>query len=97
MLRLNALFCCNNFSLAVIGTDQSEAKIIKVPAENINVEQPQIPGASKRRTAASKSSFEKKYQKILGLLQKDKKLIVRLNLHQKIWYRPHTYGRCHYW
>ena len=78
MLRLNALFVATTLSLAAIGTDQSEAKSIIVPAENFHKEQPNIPGASKRRTAALKTTFEKKYQKVLKLLQRDKKLITKI-------------------
>lgn len=78
MLRLNALFVATTLSLAAIGADHSEAKTLTVPAENINKEQPNIPGASKRRTAALKTTFEKKYQKVLALLQRDKKLIAKI-------------------
>lgn len=42
---------------------------------NRNVEQPAIPGASHNRTRALKTTFDRKYQKVLGLLQRDKKLI----------------------
>jgi hypothetical protein len=45
-----------------------------VPEGNRNAEQPPIPGASAKRTAAKKTTFEKKYQKVLALLQSDGKL-----------------------
>ncbi len=45
-----------------------------VPEGNRNVEQPGIPAASAKRTAALKSSYEAKYQKVLKLLQSDSKL-----------------------
>ena len=45
-----------------------------VPEGNRNSEQPGIPEASKKRTAALKSSFEAKYQKVLALLKSDEKL-----------------------
>lgn len=43
----------------------------KVPPGNRNAEQPAIPGASVRRTAATKSNFEAKYEKIRDLLARD--------------------------
>jgi hypothetical protein len=45
-----------------------------VPEGNRNAEQPAIPGASAKRTAAKKTTFEKKYRKVLALLQNDGKL-----------------------
>lgn len=45
-----------------------------VPEGNQSVEQPDIPKASTKRTAALKSSFEAKYQKVLALLKTDEKL-----------------------
>lgn len=45
-----------------------------VPEGNRNAEQPGIPAASAKRTAALKSSYEAKYQKVLNLLQSDEKL-----------------------
>jgi len=50
------------------------AAIETVPAGNRNAIQPPIPGASIKRTGATNSSFEDKYQKIYSLLQKDRKL-----------------------
>lgn len=47
-----------------------------VPEGNRNAEQPQIPGASVRRTKGS--SFEKKYRKIRNLLARDKKLMGKI-------------------
>nr|WP_174235762.1 DUF1402 family protein [Pseudohoeflea suaedae] len=47
---------------------------VTVPAGNRNVEQPAIPGASKRRTQALKSTFEQKYEKIRDLIATDKRL-----------------------
>lgn len=51
---------------------------VKVPAGNQNAEQPAVPGASQRRTRAKKTSFDKKYEKVLALLQTDKKLQQRI-------------------
>jgi hypothetical protein len=45
-----------------------------VPPGNRSVEQPDVPGASKRRTAAGKTTFEGKYSKVYGLLKNDAKL-----------------------
>ena len=42
-----------------------------VPAGNISVEQPPIPGASSRRTQATNTTFQAKYRKIYGLLKSD--------------------------
>ncbi len=50
-----------------------------VPPGNRNAEQPAIPGASVKRTAAKKTTFEKKYQKVLRLLQNDGKLRSKIN------------------
>jgi Protein of unknown function (DUF1402) len=56
-----------------LGTSSVPALTL-VPEGNRNVEQPGIPAASAKRTAAVKSSFEAKYQKVLALLQSDSKL-----------------------
>lgn len=45
-----------------------------VPAGNRSATQPDIPGASKRRTKATKSSFDEKYEKIRDLIADDSKL-----------------------
>ncbi|MEM1364792.1 MAG: DUF1402 family protein [Pseudomonadota bacterium] len=50
----------------------------KVPAGNQSAEQPAVPGASQRRTRAKKTSFDKKYEKVLALLQSDKRLQSRI-------------------
>jgi len=42
---------------------------------NRNAEQPSIPGASKNRTAALKTTYERKYEKVIGLLRRDRRLI----------------------
>lgn len=49
-----------------------------VPAGNRNVEQPKVPGASKRRTKAGKTTFDRKYEKVVKLLARDKKLISKI-------------------
>lgn len=45
-----------------------------VPPGNRNAEQPDVPGASKRRTAAGKTTFDGKYRKVYALLANDAKL-----------------------
>jgi hypothetical protein len=45
-----------------------------VPPGNRNAEQPDVPGASVKRTKAGKTSFEGKYRKVYGLLANDGKL-----------------------
>lgn len=45
-----------------------------VPKGNRSVRQPDIPGASKRRTQATKSTFDAKYEKIRDLIADDAKL-----------------------
>ncbi|MGE3366618.1 MAG: DUF1402 family protein [Rhizobiaceae bacterium] len=49
-----------------------------VPPGNRNVDQPQVPGASMKRTKAGKTSFEGKYQKVYNLLANDKKLRTKI-------------------
>jgi len=46
----------------------------RVPAGNLNAEQPDIPGASSNRTRAARTTFEAKYGKVLRLLQTDQTL-----------------------
>lgn len=49
--------------------------LTKMSGENVNAEQPPIPGSSKNRTSALKKTFDGKYQKVLQLLKNDKGLI----------------------
>ena len=60
---LPALFC----AAIVFAPFQADAAT-KVPAGNRNAEQPAIPGASKKRTAALKTTFDAKYEKIRDLI-----------------------------
>ena len=55
-------------------TPAAGAVPVPVPEGNRNVEQPAVPGASVRRTRQTKSSFERKYDKIYELLQRDRRL-----------------------
>nr|WP_223477716.1 DUF1402 family protein [Oricola indica] len=52
--------------------------VTKVEPGNRNSEQPSIPGASKNRTKALKTTFDRKYEKVLGLLRRDRRLIARI-------------------
>jgi len=45
-----------------------------VPPGNRNVEQPDIPGASSRRTQATNTTFQAKYRKVYALLESDAEL-----------------------
>jgi hypothetical protein len=49
-----------------------------VPEGNRHAEQPPIPGGSKRRTKAGKTTFDRKYEKVVKLLARDKKLISKI-------------------
>ncbi|MDP2120263.1 MAG: DUF1402 family protein [Hoeflea sp.] len=57
-----------------------------VPPGNRNASQPEIPAASKRRTQATKSTFDAKYERIRDLIADDK------NLRQKIVKVSKLYG-----
>ena len=48
------------------------------PAGNRNAEQPNVPGASVRRTKAGKTSFDAKYEKVRDLLANDGQLIGKI-------------------
>ncbi|WP_420407997.1 DUF1402 family protein [Hoeflea sp.] len=50
------------------------AAVDVVPPGNRNAKQPDIPGASKRRTQATKSTFDQKYEKIRDLIAEDNRL-----------------------
>ncbi|MBL8583690.1 MAG: DUF1402 family protein [Rhizobiaceae bacterium] len=70
MLRFLTIFLALSL---VAGTTLAEAATL-VPPGNRHAEQPDIPGASKRRTAAGKTTFEGKYAKVYALLKNDAKL-----------------------
>jgi hypothetical protein len=52
----------------------SAGAVDMVPEGNRNAEQPNIPGASVRRTKAGKTSFDAKYEKVRDLLANDRQL-----------------------
>jgi hypothetical protein len=54
------------------------AGILVVPPGNRNAEQPDIPGASVRRTRGVNSTFERKYQKVRELLANDRRLMSKI-------------------
>ena len=59
-------------ALALALLTQGAALAVEVvPPGNRNVEQPEIPGGSSKRTAAMKTTFEAKYQKVLALMRSD--------------------------
>jgi hypothetical protein len=49
-----------------------------VPPGNRHVEQPQIPAGSSSRTRALKTTYEAKYRRVVGLLQRDEQLRVKI-------------------
>lgn len=49
-----------------------------VPPGNRNVEQPAIPGASVRRTKSTKSTFDRKFDKVYDLLSSDHELMGKI-------------------
>lgn len=78
MRRLLLLFT------AVIGLAISTAAparaITVVPPGNRHAEQPDIPGASSRRTKAGHTTFERKYEKVRDLLANDSDLISKIKM-----------------
>jgi len=52
--------------------------VTPVPPGNRSAEQPDVPGASHKRTAQGKTTFEAKYQKVLALLQSDEELRAKI-------------------
>src|SRR5438552_205222 len=59
---------------AVAGADAATM----VPAGNRNSVQPDIPGASSRRTQATNTTFQAKYRKVYALLQNDAELRAKI-------------------
>ncbi|GAA2855424.1 hypothetical protein GGQ99_003286 [Aminobacter niigataensis] len=59
---------------AAFGPPQASAATTVVAAGNVNVEQPEVPGASSKRTRAGKTTFDAKYRKVYALLQNDGEL-----------------------
>lgn len=62
---------------AVFGVPQASATTV-VAAGNVHAEQPQVPGASSKRTKAGKTTFDAKYRKVYALLQNDPELRAKI-------------------
>ncbi len=60
--------------LAVSAAPATSAKLVTVPEGNRNISQPRVPGASVKRTRQTKTTFDRKYEKIRDLLKQDAKL-----------------------
>ncbi len=58
---------------AAFAVPQASAATI-VAAGNVHAEQPDVPGASSKRTKAGKTTFDAKYRKVYALLQNDTEL-----------------------
>lgn len=54
------------------------ADVLLVPPGNRHVEQPDVPGASVRRTKGTKTTFDRKYEKVRDLLATDKQLVSKI-------------------
>jgi hypothetical protein len=72
---LVTLIALCGFAIAAVLPAQA---VTLVPEGNRHAEQPPVPGASKRRTKAGKTTFDRKYEKVVKLLSRDKKLISKI-------------------
>lgn len=72
---LVTLIALGGFALASVLPAQA---VTLVPEGNRNAEQPPVPGASKRRTKAGKTTFDRKYEKVVKLLSRDKQLMSKI-------------------
>lgn len=73
--RFRSGFLATNALLVGLFFATPSYAVTLVEPGNKNAEQPAIPGASKNRTKALKTTFDAKYQKVLRLLKSDKRLI----------------------
>lgn len=71
LVTFAALFC-------LVAADYAVAKERVVPSGNRYARQPSIPSASKTRTVAKKSTFERKYERVKRLLERDRSLQSRI-------------------
>ncbi|TCD15997.1 DUF1402 family protein [Oricola cellulosilytica] len=62
----------------LLATASPSHALTEVEPGNRNVEQPAVPGASKNRTNALKTTFELKYKKIVALLRTEQRLIDKI-------------------
>ncbi|MEI2384291.1 DUF1402 family protein [Breoghania sp. JC706] len=60
---------------ALLPATAHAAGLQSVPEGNRNASQPDIPFASARRTSAFKSSYDRKFEKVLGVLRRDQRLL----------------------
>ncbi|WP_136657967.1 DUF1402 family protein [Nitratireductor sp. XY-223] len=75
MVRRHLLYAVSvALSLTLLAESPASAKPLMVPEGNRNKVQPKIPGASVKRTKQTKSTFDRKYEKIRDLLKRDEKL-----------------------
>ena len=70
MVKRTCLFS----GLLLLGLALPAQALTVVPEGNRNVRQPGIPAGSAKRTAALKTTYEAKYQKVFALLKRDAKL-----------------------
>ncbi len=65
-------------TLCLSAVQPAAAEIRVVPEGNRHAEQPNVPGASLRRTKAGRTSFDAKYEKVRELLANDRKLVAKI-------------------
>ncbi|HXV31906.1 MAG TPA: DUF1402 family protein [Sinorhizobium sp.] len=65
-------------TLGLAAVQSAAAEIRMVPEGNRHAEQPNIPGASLRRTKAGRTSFDAKYEKVRDLLASDRQLMAKI-------------------
>ncbi|WP_018236146.1 DUF1402 family protein [Ensifer sp. BR816] len=76
-MRLTAcLFAVLTLWLAAAQSAAAEIRL--VPEGNRHAEQPNVPGASVRRTKAGRTSFDAKYEKVRELLANDRELVAKI-------------------
>ncbi len=66
-------------ALAAFGIGPPSLAATLVPPGNRYAEQPDVPGASAKRTQALKTTFEAKYRKVYALLKNDAKLRAKIS------------------
>lgn len=64
--------------MSLVAVDYAAAAERVVPSGNRSARQPAIPKASKTRTVAKKSTFERKYERVKQLLERDRNLQSRI-------------------
>lgn len=65
-------------SVLAFASVEAQADVQRMPEGNRHAEQPNVPGASVRRTKAGKTSFDAKYEKVHRLLASDRKLMSKI-------------------